>query len=152
MGCQMFKKVLIATDGSELARKAVRTGLELAKALNADVTLVTVTEPWPVVEMAAQAEMGSKDPVGAYELLAQKGAQSTLEAAAKIAGKVGIGCEQFHVRDQHPSDGILQTAAKQGSDLIVIASHGRRGLRKIMLGSIANEVVTKSTVPVFIVR
>jgi nucleotide-binding universal stress UspA family protein len=78
----MFKKVLIATDGSELARKAVRAGLELAKALNADVTLVTVTEPWPVVEMAAQAEMGSKDPVGAYELLAQKGAQSTLDAAA----------------------------------------------------------------------
>ena len=96
--------------------------------------------------------MGVKDPVGAYEVLAQKGAQSTLDAAAKIAGEVGIVCEQIHVRDQHPSGGILQTAEKQGSDLIVIASHGRRGLSKILLGSIANEVVTKSTVPVLIVR
>ena len=76
----------------------MRAGLELAKALNADVTLVTVTERWSVVDMAAQAEMGVKDPVGAYEVLAQKGAQSTLDAAAKIAGEVGIICEQIHVR------------------------------------------------------
>ncbi|MFY0615289.1 MAG: universal stress protein [Hyphomicrobiaceae bacterium] len=148
----MYKNVLIATDGSELANKAVRAGLELAKILNANVTLVTVTETWPVVDMAAQAEMGVKDPVGAYEVLAEKGAQSTLAAAAAIATEVGVGCEQVHVKDQHPVSGIIETTENKSADLIVIASHGRRGLSKMLLGSVANEVVTKSSVPVLVVR
>jgi nucleotide-binding universal stress UspA family protein len=148
----MYKNVLIATDGSELASKAVRAGLELAKILNAKVTLVTVTVPWPVVDMAAQAEMGIKDPVGAYEVLAEKGARSTLAAAAAIAAEVGVGCEQVHVKDQHPVSGIIETAENKSADLIMIASHGRRGLNKMLLGSVANEVVTKSSVPVLIVR
>lgn len=148
----MYQDVLIATDGSELANKAVRSGLELAKILNANVTLVTVTETWPVADMAAQAEMGVKDPVGAYEVLAEKGARSTLAAAAAIATEVGVGCEQVHVKDQHPVSGIIETAKNKGADLIVIASHGRRGLSKMLLGSIANEIVTRSSVPVLIVR
>lgn len=148
----MYKKILIATDGSELATKAVRAGLELAKALNADVTLVTVTERWPVVETAAQAEMGVKDPVGHYEALAQRGAQSTLAAAAEVAGEVGVDCEQVHVRDRYPASGILETAEKEEADLIVMASHGRRGLNKVLLGSVANEVVSGSKIPVLIVR
>ena len=130
----------------------MRAGLELAKALDADVTLVTVTEPWPVVETAAQAEMGVKDPVGHYEVLAQKGAQSTLAAAAEVAGEVGIGCEQVHVRDQYPASGILETAENKQADLIVLASHGRRGLNKMLLGSVANEVVSGSKIPVLIVK
>ena len=148
----MYRTILISTDGSELASKAVRSGLELAKSLNANVILVTVTERWPLLETAAQAEMGVKDPVGTYEALAQKGARSTLDAAAEIAIEIGIECEQIHVRDQHPSGGILETAEKQGVGLIVIASHGRRGLSKMLLGSVANEVVAKSTVPVLVVR
>ncbi|MFT5510550.1 MAG: nucleotide-binding universal stress UspA family protein [Hyphomicrobiaceae bacterium] len=148
----MYSRILVSTDGSELASKAVRSGLELAKSLNANVILLTVTERWPLVETAAQAEMGVKDPVGTYEILAQKGARSTLDAAAEIAIEIGIECEQIHVRDQHPSGGILDTAEKQGVDLIVIASHGRRGLSKMLLGSVANEVVAQSTVPVLVVR
>lgn len=148
----MYRKILIATDGSELASKAVKSGLELAKTLAADVILVTVTERWPLVETAVQAEMGVKDPAGTYEVLAQKGARSTLDAAAEIAVDTGIECEQVHVRDQHPSSGIMETAEKQGADLIVIASHGRRGLSKMLLGSVANEVITRSTMPVLVIR
>jgi nucleotide-binding universal stress UspA family protein len=149
---QMYKNVLIATDGSELANKAVRAGSKLAKTLNANVTLVTVTEPWPVVDMAAQVEMGVKNPVGTYEVLAEKGARSTLAAAAAMAAEVGVVSEQVHVKDQHPASGIIETAENTGADLIVIASHGRRGLSKMLLGSIANEVVTKSLIPVLVVR
>ena len=148
----MYKNVLIATDGSELAIKAVRAGLELAKTVEAKVLLVTVTEPWPVVETAAQAEIGVKDPVGTYEALARKGAQSTLAAAAEIAAQEGVDCAQVHVRDRHPVSGILETAENNDIDLIVVASHGRRGLNKLLLGSIANEVVSKSKVPVLVIR
>ena len=148
----MYKNMLIATDGSALAHKAVRAGLELAKSLDATVTLVTVTERWPVVEVAAQAEMGVKDPVGHYEALAEKGAQSTLAAATEIATEVGIDCVEVHVKDQPPASGILEIAQKIDADLIVLASHGRRGVDKILLGSVANEVLTRTKVPILIIR
>lgn len=148
----MYKKVLIATDGSELANKTVRAGLDLARALKAQVTLVTVTELWPALDMAAQVEAGAKDPVGQYEALAQKGAQSTLDAAGKIATEMGVDCDKIHVKDSYPASGILETAEKTGAELIVVASHGRRGLSKMLLGSVAYEVVTKSTIPILVIR
>lgn len=148
----MYKNFLIATDGSELAQKAVKAGLELAKSLGSAVTLVTVTERWPVVEIAAQAEMGVKDPVGQFEALAEKGARSTLAAATEIATEIGLECAEVHVKDQAPASGIVETAREVSADLIVLASHGRRGLEKMMLGSVANEVLAHSKVPVLIVR
>ena len=96
--------------------------------------------------------MGVEDPVGAYQVIAEKGARSTLAAGAAIAADVGVGCEQVHVKGQHPVSGIIETAENKSADLIVIASHGRRGLSKMLLGSVANEVVTKSLVPVLVVR
>jgi nucleotide-binding universal stress UspA family protein len=114
--------------------------------------LVTVTERWPLVDTAAQAEMGAKDPIGNYEALVQKGAQSTLAAAAVVASEIGIGIEQVHVRDQHPAIRILAAAEKEKPDLIVMASHGRRGLNKMLLDSVANEVVSGSTIPVLVVK
>ena len=146
----MYKNFLIATDGSELAHKAVRAGLDLAKSLGSAVTLAT--ERWPVVEIAAQAEMGVKDPVGHFEALAEKGARSTLAAAAEIAAEIGLECAEVHVKDQAPASGIVETARDVNADLIVLASHGRRGPEKMMLGSVANEVLARSKVPVLIVR
>ncbi len=61
-------------------------------------------------------------------------------------------CEILHVKDKHPAEGILETAKNKGSDLIVMASHGRRGIQKILLGSVAIEVLTHSTIPVLIVK
>lgn len=148
----MYKNILIATDGSELAHRAVRVGLELAKAVGANVSLVTVTERWPIVEVAAQAEMGVKDPIGHFEALAEKGARSTLDAAAEIAKGIGIECAEVHVKDQAPADAIVATSREIGADVIVLASHGRRGIEKMLLGSVANEVLAHSKVPVLIVR
>ena len=148
----MYSMILIATDGSELAHKAVKAGLTLAKALNAAATVVTVTERWPVVEVAAQAEMGVKDPIGHFEALAEKSAHAKLSAATGIAGEIGTSCREVHVKDQAPAAGILETAQSVEADLIVLSSHGRRGLEKLLLGSVANEVVTRSSVPVLIIR
>lgn len=148
----MYSKILIATDGSELAHKAVRAGLTLAKTLDGVVTLVTVTERWPVTEVATQAEMGVKDPIGYFEAVAEKSAHAKLTAATKIANDIGVNCSEVHVKDQAPAAGILETAQNITADLIVLSSHGRRGLEKMLLGSVANEVLAGSSVPVLIIR
>lgn len=137
----MFAHILIATDGSELADKAVAHGLALAGALKAKVTAVTVTEPWDAMSSFAD-----------YETRMAEYADDTLSAAGRAAKSQGIPCATLHVKDRHPAEGIIETAAAQGCDLIVMASHGRRGLARLLLGSQAYKVVTMSPVPVLICR
>ena len=132
----MYKNLVIATDGSELAGKAVAQGLALAKALGTQgVTLVTVTEVMPMVSDAT------------YALSLQD-----YERATSAARASGVACDTVHVKDRHPAEGIVETAKTRGADLVVMASHGRRGLSKLLLGSQATEVVSLSPVPVLICR
>jgi len=145
----MYKHVLIATDGSELAQKAVDQGLALAKALGARVTAVTVTEPWPVT-MAGDVVVAY--PVEDYERSAAEAAAKVLAAVTDQAGRQGVPCAALHVKDRFPAEGIIEAAKSTGCDLIVMSSHGRRGLSKLLLGSQATEVLTSSTVPVLICR
>lgn len=145
----MYKHILIATDGSELAAKAVDAGLKLAKALNANATAVTVTEPWTTY---LTPEAAIAFPFEAYEKSAEESARRTLAAVDDAAKKIAVNCTTIHVKDQYPADGILETAKSQGCDVIVMASHGRRGLGRLLLGSAAASVVTHSTVPVLIYR
>ena len=145
----MYKHILIATDGSELAGKAVAAGFDLARQLEAQVTVVTVTEPWPAF-VAGDATFGF--PIDDYEKAANESATNILSGVSKLARKAGINCVTVHDKDQYPSEGILKTAVKNGCDLIVMASHGRRGLGRLLLGSVATKVVTDSTVPVLICR
>ena len=147
----MYKNILIATDGSDLADKALLDGLSLAKELNSNVVIVTVTKLWSAFEMASQSD---KDPqaVEHYEENAALWAKNILSIAADEANELKVACECVHVKDQHPAEGIIETAKAKGSDLIVMASHGRRGIKKVMLGSVANEVVSHSSVPVLIYR
>ena len=145
----MYKHLLIATDGSELAQKAVDHGLAFAKALNAKATVITVTEPWMVV---AVPEAPTVFPPADYEESAAAGAAKILIGASEAAKKIGTACETLHVKDRYPGEGIVETAKENGCDLIVTASHGRRGFRRLILGSVANEVVTHSNIPVLIYR
>jgi nucleotide-binding universal stress UspA family protein len=145
----MYKNLLIATDGSELATKALEQGLGLAKALGAKVTIVTVTEPWTA---AVSGEMAIAFPIEDYEKGCVASAERVLSAASEVAGKVGVAFETRHVKDQFPAEGIVEAAKANGADLIVMASHGRRGMTRLLLGSQANKVVTHSTVPVLICR
>jgi nucleotide-binding universal stress UspA family protein len=145
----MYKHILIATDGTELSDKALHQGLALAKALGAEATVVTATEPW---ESVIVGEVAVVLPPEKFEEMASANAQSVLNKAKELAEKDGVACRTLHVRDRHPADGILAAAQEKGCDLIVMGSHGRRGLSRMVLGSKANEVMTHSTIPVLIVR
>ncbi|HEY7644969.1 MAG TPA: universal stress protein [Hyphomicrobiales bacterium] len=145
----MYKHLLIATDGSELAQKAVEQGLKLAEALKAKASIITVTEPW---EALVVGEAIAVLPPADYEENVTIAATRILDNVKATAEKLGQSCDTLHVKDRFPAEGIVECAAEKGCDLIVVASHGRRGLRRLILGSVANEVVTRSTIPVLICR
>jgi nucleotide-binding universal stress UspA family protein len=147
----VFKYILIATVGSDLAMKAVDQGLALAKVLNAKAIAitVTVTESWTSF---ASSEMAMAFPIEDYEKGCADGAAKILGAVSERADKTGITCKTLHVKDQFAAEGIPEAAKSSGCDLIVMASHGRRGLPRLLLGSQANKVVTHCAVPVLICR
>ncbi len=145
----MYKHILIATDGSELARKAVDQGLALAKALGTDVIAVYVTPPWTAI---AVGEVGVSFPPESYDKMAADNAQEILTAAMDIAREAGVPCETMHVKERLAAEGILEAAEARHAGLIVMSSHGRTGFKRLLLGSEANEVVSKSTIPVLICR
>ncbi len=145
----MYKNILLATDGSELAAKALEQGFALAKTLGAQASVVTVTEPWTSV---VSGEMGLAFPIDEYEKGCEANAASILRTAEESARAAGMTCRTVHVKDKFPAEGIIDTAKQHNSDLIVMASHGRRGLSRMLIGSQANQVVTHSAVPVLIVK
>jgi nucleotide-binding universal stress UspA family protein len=146
---RVYKHLLIASDGSELAQKAVDQGVALAKVLGAKATAVNVTEPWTAI---APGEVAIAFPLDEYEKGAAANAAKILKRIAEAAERAGVACATVHVKDQFPAEGIVETAKARGCDLIVMASHGRRGLMKLVLGSQANRVVANSAVPVLICR
>jgi len=145
----MYKHILIATDGSELAGKAVVAGFDLARSLEAKVTAVTVTAPWTAT-VTGEAAHGF--PLDEYEKSVNETASHILTGVSTLARKADVSCATVHVKDQYPSEGILEAAKKSGCDLIVMASHGRRGLGRLLLGSEAVKVLTHCTLPVLICR
>lgn len=144
----MYKHILIATDGSELAGKAVSAGVTLAKALGAKVTGMNATEPWTAM---VTGEAALAFPIEEYEKSAAENAARILGEVAEAAKKQGVSCETVHVND-FPAEAIIETAKTKGCDLIVMSSHGRRGIARVLLGSQATRVLTLSTVPVLICR
>ena len=148
----MYKNILIATDGSELAAKAMQQGLQLAKALKAQATAVAVTESWNAMEIARQVESRVENPVERYEKGAAEWAAKVLAGAQTTANSLGTPLKTVHIKDSEPAEGILEAAKSNGCDLIVMASHGRRGVAKLLLGSQAVKVLTHGKVPVLICR
>jgi nucleotide-binding universal stress UspA family protein len=145
----MYRHLLLATDGSDLAQKAVAQGLALAKALQARVTAVTVTDPVPPM---VSGDATFVVPLLEHERAATAHATRILDAVTAAAKTADVICDVVQVKDQYPAQGILETAKARGADLIVMASHGRRGISKLFLGSQANEVVSQSSVPVLVCR
>src|SRR5262249_20619301 len=131
----MYKHILIGTDGSALGTRAVIHGLALAKAVNAKVTLVTVTEPWSAVDMAIEARKQNPNPIKLFEDMAAAQADRILSDAGKKASEAGVAFDSVHVPNRQAAEGIIETAEKKQCDLIVMASHGRRGLERLILGS-----------------
>lgn len=144
----MFKNILIATDGSDLAAKGVVAGLELAKTLGAKVTIMIAIEPWKSMIVG---EAAFSFPIEEYEKAAAQTADTVLSAARAMADKAGVACETVHVTN-FPAEGIVETAEAKGCDLIVLTSHGRRGIARAVLGSQASRVLTMSKVPVLVCK
>jgi nucleotide-binding universal stress UspA family protein len=145
----MYKHLLVATDGSDLAARAVTAGLTLARHLGAKVTILTATEPWST--MTGGEGSAFDFPIEEYEKAAVSQAQGILAKVSDEAKAAGVDCETVHVRD-FPAEAILATANARGCDLIVMASHGRRGMARLLLGSQAARVVTMSSIPVLVCR
>jgi nucleotide-binding universal stress UspA family protein len=124
----------------------------VAKKLGASVTAVTVTEPWETLSMAALAERGIPNPVADYEEQMSAAANRVLFVVSAAAKKLAVACATLHVKDKHPADGIIEAAKERACDVIVMASHGRRGISRVLLGSQATKVVTLSAVPVIVWR
>ncbi|MBM3609642.1 MAG: universal stress protein [Alphaproteobacteria bacterium] len=148
----MYKHLLIATDGSELASKAVDHGVTLAAHLGARATFLTATEACSPIRMAQRSTEGAKDPIGEFEKLADKHATPILEAAVAKAKTAGVAADCIHARDSDPAEAIVEQAKKHHCDLIVMASHARRGVSRIMLGSQTAKVASMTDIPVLIYR
>jgi len=113
---------------------------------------VTVTPMWSALEIAHEARLTKANPIERYREAAAAWAQRILDEADEQAKGAGVSFELVHVTESAPAEAIIATAEKQGCDLIVMASHGRRGLGRLVLGSQANEVLAYSKVPALIVR
>jgi nucleotide-binding universal stress UspA family protein len=144
----MFTHILIASDGSELAKKAVAQGLKLASQTNASVLAVAVTEPWTEIS----GSLPTPSVIEAYEQAETENAARITSAICESAKKKSVTCSPLHVWGKHSAEGIIDAAKKNNCDLIIMASHGRRGLRRFLLGSVAQEVLARSTIPVLICR
>lgn len=148
----MYKHILLPTDGSETSKNAIMHGIALAAVLNARVSILAVTsplhcimsDPTPVVDIP-----GAEAFVHDY-LHGQ--AKEYLDAAAAAAAERHVACETIHAEHEHPYAAIIDTAQVRGCDLIVMASHGRRGILAIVLGSETGKVLTHSKIPVLVHR
>ncbi len=148
----MYRRILIATDGSELADKGLDHGLALAAALQLPVTVLTVTEPWTPAFDDAIALSADPSLQTDYRKGCAAAARQVLDVAAAHAAAAGVACDTLHVPDGYPSDAIAAAAVETGAGLVVMASHGRRGLGKVLLGSQTQTVLSHSKVPVLVVR
>jgi nucleotide-binding universal stress UspA family protein len=150
----MYANILLSTDGSDVARKGVKCGIALAKALNAKVTVITVTEPYPVYYGAGNASgwIPPREMFDSFDAANKEHAGKMLDEVRAMAEQVGVSVELLHVPDAHPATAIIETAKSRGCDLIVMGSHGRRGLKKLLLGSQTSEVLVNGSVPVLVVQ
>ena len=145
----MFKNILVATDGSDLAAKAVEEGIRFAKEIGAEITAVTVTEPFHVLSLSPrQLEYTPIE----YKKHAEAHAEKVLGTVSAAAKSAGVACETLHVEHEHVYQAIIDAASARRCDLIVMASHGRRGISAIVLGSETVKVLTHSKIPVLVYR
>jgi nucleotide-binding universal stress UspA family protein len=145
----MFKHILIPTDGSDLSRKAVLYGVQLAKESGAKVTALTVAEPYPVAAMDAVLVTAGEDE---YEEQSRLACEKALEQVKMAADAAGVPCETIREVHDQPYRAIIDAGHALSCDLIVMASHGRRGISALLLGSETVKVLTHSTIPVLVYR
>ncbi|MFO1080224.1 MAG: universal stress protein [Reyranellaceae bacterium] len=140
----MFRHILIPTDGSLLSGAAIDSAMAFARSCGAQVTVLAVVEPvkawWGEAHGGPGAVAAPEDRV------------SYLDEAGRRAREAGVTCRLVQVEHDHPYEAIIATATQEGCDLIAMASHGRRGVAALVLGSETTKVLTHSTIPVLVYR
>jgi len=144
----MYQRILVPTDGTEITRKAVSTAIELAKLMNARLYALSVKEPFPYSALSEMQPTPPQEFYDAQERIANQRVQEVHEACAAA----GLSCDGQTVEALHPWEAIIDHAKRQQCDLIVMASHGRRGMAALLLGSETQRVLIHTPVPVLIVK
>ena len=144
----MFKRILVPTDGSDITAKAVDTSIALAKSLGAALYTISVKEPFPY---SAISEMQPTPPQEFFDAQ-ERIANARIQKVVAICSAAGVLCEAHTVEALHPWEAIIDHAKQMECDLLVMASHGRRGVAALLLGSETQKVLTHSIIPVLVVR
>ncbi len=144
----MYKRILFPTDGSDLTAKALQSAIGLAKLCNAEIFTLAVMEPFPY---SAISEMQPVPPQEFFDAQ-QRVASARVKAVLEAAKAAGVPCQGATVESTHAWEAILDHAKAQACDLVVMASHGRRGVSALLLGSETQKVLTHSTLPVLVLR
>ena len=144
----MFKRILVPTDGSDITTKATETAIALAASVGAEVFIVSVKEPFPYSAISEMQPVPPQEFYDAQERIAAGRVQAVMDAAAAA----GVACDGATVEALHPWEAILDAAKRKNCDLVVMASHGRRGMAALLIGSETSRVLTHSPLPVLVVK
>ena len=146
----MFRRILLPTDGSALCESAAQQGIDFAKFAGASVVAFHAI---PATSYLIYTEAGPSDILAEqFEREAKVRGERLVEALKERAAKVGVSCETLLLTDDHPWEGIIEAANRTDCDLIFMASHGRRGLSAMLLGSETARVLTHTKIPVMVYR
>jgi nucleotide-binding universal stress UspA family protein len=147
----MYRRILVPTDGSVLSRKAIRSAIELAAGVGAEVVGLNVVPRYPTSYFEGGSSVSADEVARAEKQWAEQG-QAIANEVGKAAAKAGVKARAVTVRSDLVAEAILGAARKHGCDLVVMASHGRKGLKRLLLGSETQHVLTHGAVPVLVLR
>jgi len=148
----MYKHILLPTDGSPLSQKAVKQCIRLAKSIGAKITVLNVTPEFQMIMDEGFVMPNAGVVKKRFEEETGKRSKKLLAEVTASASAVGVDCDSVSVTSGVPYEAIIKQAKKAKCDLIMMASHGRKGLSSILLGSETAKVLTHSTIPVLVVR
>lgn len=147
----MYKRILVSTDGSELSSKAVHHAIELAAQCGSEVVAMTVVPHYPRSYYDGSLPLSNEE-VERVEKHWAEGGHKILDTIRAAAQARGVAISDVVVKSDLVADAIIETAKKQDVDLIVMASHGRKGVSRLLLGSETQQVLTRSEIPVLVLR
>jgi nucleotide-binding universal stress UspA family protein len=147
----MYQRILVPTDGSPLSKKAVKSAVELAAGIGAEVVALNVVSRYPVSYFEGGVSISPKE-VGRIEKQWAENGQALADAAVKTAERAGVKAKGVTARSDLVAEAILAAARKHKCDLVVMASHGRKGLKRLLLGSETQHVLTHGDIPVLVLR
>lgn len=147
----MFKRILVPTDDSPLARKAIRSAVSLASSVGSELVALHVVPRYPMAFFEGGANVSPEEIARTEQEWTQRG-EAIAGAASKAAARAGVNAKAITLHSDHVAEGILAAARKNKCDLVVMGSHGRTGLKRLLLGSETQHVLTHGVIPVLVLR